>query len=594
MPHHRRMTDFDVALAGLDAHFVRVQSDRGVPGMAWGVVREGRLVHSAGAGTVSQQDATTPTADHVFRIASMTKSFTAAAVLHLRDEGRLRLDNPVAQYVPALAGWRPYAADAAPVTIRDLLTMSGGLATDDPWGDRQQGLPLDEFEQLLADGPSFALPPGVVFEYSNLGYGILGRVITNVAGSEYCDVVRERLLDPLGMASTGYLEEEVPDARLMHGYVRRGDDLIREGRDGYGALASMGGLFSTVRDLAAWAIGFIDAFPARSDPEGPHPLRRSSRREMQQGHRPVGLLIPAHAPDLQPTAQASGYGFGLEAAPDLELGTVISHSGGYPGFGSHMAWHPATGLGVIALGSLRYAPMRQAANDALRDLALADVAPRRPLLPLPATERAVAAVDRLLDAWDEAAADALFAMNVDLDETRERRRAALEAAVASVGGPLRPDPARPASSSTPAERTWWRRGERGWLRLQAKVTPEASPRLQWLTVEAVVDPSAALTAAAEAILTAAAVGPSLPGDLAIAEGLDRAAHARAVQAGGARFGALRLGLPVSGDGQTTATWALETERGGGARLRVALDRASGALAAAELTVAERVRPAEAW
>jgi len=587
------MTDFDAALDALDARFARIQADRGVPGMAWGVVRDGRLVHVAGAGTVSQQDLTTPTADHVFRIASMTKSFTAAAVLHLRDEGRLRLDDPVAQYVPALSDWHPYAADAAPVTIRDLLTMSAGLATDDPWGDRQQGLPLDEFERLLAGRPSFALPPGVVYEYSNLGYGILGRVITAATGREYREVVRERLLDPLGMASTGYLEEEVPEDRLMHGYVRRGDELIREGRDGYGALASMGGIFSTIRDLATWVAGFIDAFPARSDPEGDHPLRRSSRREMQQGWRPVGLQIPAHAPDRPPTALASAYGFGLEAAPELELGTVVSHSGGYPGFGSHMAWHPATGLGVIALGSLRYAPMRPAGNEALRELVLADATPRRPLIPLAATEHALEAVDRLLASWDEAAADALFAMNMDLDETRERRRSAVVAAVERVGGPLAPDPTRPAASSTPAERTWWRRGELGWLRLQAKVTPETSPRLQWLTVEAVLDPSPALAQMASDILAAAADGPALPSGVSVADGFNHAAYARAVQAGSARFGGMRLGLPIAGDGEATATWELGTDRGGGATLRIRLDP-DGALATADLEVAQRSKPAEGW
>jgi CubicO group peptidase (beta-lactamase class C family) len=594
MRHDPGMADFDAAVAALDARFARVQSERGVPGMAWGVVRDGRLVHSGGAGTVSQLDATTPTADHVFRIASMTKSFTAATILLLRDEGRLRLDDPVADHVPGLAAWRPYAADAAPVTIRDLLTMSGGLATDDPWGDRQQGLPLDAFERLLAEGPSLALPTGVAFEYSNLGYGILGRVITSAADREYRDVVRERLLVPLGMASTSYLEEEVPEGRLMHGYVRRGDDLVREGRDGYGALASMGGVFSTVRDLAAWVAGFLDAFPSRSDPEGPHPLRRSSRREMQQGHRPTGLLIPGHAPDQAPAARAGAYGFGLEVAPDLELGTVISHSGGYPGFGAHMAWHPATGLGVIALASLRYAPMRPAANDALRDLVLADIAPRRRPVPLPATERAVEAVDRLLDAWDDAAADSLFAMNMDLDEPRDRRRAAVAAAVASVGGPLRPDPGRPDASATPAERTWWRRGERGWLRLGALLSPEPSPRLQRLTVDAVLDPAPALMAAAGSILAAAATGPSLPPELAVADAVDRDGFARAAQAGSARFGRMRLGLPVAGDGATTATWVLETERGGEGRLRLGLDAASGALTAIELTVAQREPPAEGW
>ena len=198
--------------------------------------------------------------------------------------------------------------------------MSAGLATDDPWGDRQQGLPLDRFAELLAAGPTFAWPPGTAFDYSNLGYGILGRVITNVAGAEYREVVRDRLLLPLGMTSSAYLEEEVPEASLAHGYVRRGDELVREGRDPYGALASMGGVFSSVRDLARWVGGFLDAFPARSDPEGPHPLRRASRREMQQVQRAFGTEVRADAPDAEPVVLAGGYGFGLFVAVDPDHG----------------------------------------------------------------------------------------------------------------------------------------------------------------------------------------------------------------------------------------------------------------------------------
>ena len=92
--------------------------------------------------------------------------------------------------------------DSPPITIRHLLTMTAGFPTDDPWGDRQQGLDLGAFSKLLAGGLSFAWAPGTRFEYSNTGYGILGRLITNVAGREYRDVVRERLLRPLGMDST--------------------------------------------------------------------------------------------------------------------------------------------------------------------------------------------------------------------------------------------------------------------------------------------------------------------------------------------------------------------------------------------------------
>src|SRR6478752_4437157 len=107
----------------------------------------------------------------------MTKSFTAATVLSLRDEGRLRLDDPVGHWITHLEGWRHPAGDAPAITIRHLLTMSAGLPTDDPWGDRQQGLATDDFGRFLAGGVSLAGPPGVRFEYSNLGYAILGRIV---------------------------------------------------------------------------------------------------------------------------------------------------------------------------------------------------------------------------------------------------------------------------------------------------------------------------------------------------------------------------------------------------------------------------------
>ena len=75
----------------------------------------------------------------------MTKSFTAATILGLRDEGRLSLDDPIARHVPEVAGLHGPTADSPPITVRHLLTMSSGLGTDDPWGDRQQGLDLDAF-----------------------------------------------------------------------------------------------------------------------------------------------------------------------------------------------------------------------------------------------------------------------------------------------------------------------------------------------------------------------------------------------------------------------------------------------------------------
>jgi CubicO group peptidase (beta-lactamase class C family) len=587
------MPTFDDALRSIDDRFARLREEKRIPGIAWGVIRGGALVHAGGTGTFRDGEERTPDADTVFRIASMTKSFTASTVLLLRDEGRLRLDEPVATYVPELDGWAPPTTDAGPVTVRQLLTMSAGLATDDPWGDRQQGLPLDRFAELLAAGPTFSWPPGTAFDYSNLGYGILGRVITNVAGAEYREVVRDRLLVPLGMASSTYLEEDVLEARLAHGYVRRGEELVREGRDPYGALASMGGVFSSVRDLARWVAGFQDAFPARSDPEGPHPLRRASRREMQQVQRAFDTELRAGAPDAEPSVVAGGYGFGLFVAVGPDLGTIVSHSGGYPGFGSNMSWHPATGLGIIALGNLRYAPVSGVAGELLAGLVRGGQVLRRAVRPAPVVERFRDVAEGLLARWDDVVADEAFAINMDLDEPRDLRRAAVEKVAADLG-PFRRGGEHADVSWSSAHLRWWLRGERGRVELDLLVTPEASPRIQTLKVTAVGDPSDALVAAAERVLAAAAEpAPAWPPDLAHVEALDRKAVERAMRAVAARFGTMNLGRPVAGDGIAGATWELVTDRGR-ATLKVALEPGSGAVTEAALEAAKREPAATAW
>src|ERR1700761_1851456 len=190
-----------ISIADVDRLAEAYHQRGGQPGLAYGIVLDGELVHAGGLGE-RQLGGPRPDADTVFRIASMSKSFTASAILSLRDDGALRLDDPAGEYVPELRGWPPVTADSARVSIRHLLTMTAGFPTDDPWGDRQQGLPLVEFGALLSGGIGFNWAPGTRFEYSNLGYAILGRIVTAVSGHQYPDFIRHRLLAPLGMTRT--------------------------------------------------------------------------------------------------------------------------------------------------------------------------------------------------------------------------------------------------------------------------------------------------------------------------------------------------------------------------------------------------------
>jgi CubicO group peptidase (beta-lactamase class C family) len=474
--------------------------DRGAqPAIAYGIVSGGRLVHSAGFGARAL-GAGAPDADTVFRIASMSKSFTASAVLLLRDAGTLALDDPAATYVPELAGWTYGSADAPPVTIRQLLTMTAGFPTDDPWGDRQQGLPIQAFDELLARGISFNWAPGTRFEYSNLGYAILGRVVTEASGVLYDEFIRTRLLAPLHLDRTGFEPGEFEPGNLALGYRHGLHGWEEVPFDPYGAFAPMGGVFSCVSDLARWVAGFAAAFP----PDGavaagadaavgggaPHPLRPASRRQMQLPQAVTTWRSADRLPGGPPAAPAY-YGFGLFTDEDPALGRIISHSGGYPGFGTNMRWHPATGLGVIALANGTYAPMTALTAlvlDALvprstaYHVALAPAAPAADAgAPWPETLAAAEAVNRLLLAWDDRTADALFTENVALDSPYPERRLAIELIRERIGD-FTADQARPAESDGPAHRRWWLTGPGGTVQAQIQLNPERPPRVQSLAL----------------------------------------------------------------------------------------------------------------
>lgn len=565
-----------------------------VPGLAYGVILGGELVHARGLGTLRVGEDAPPRPDSVFRIASMTKSFTAATVLALRDDGLLHLDDPIERYVPELEGLAYPTTDSPRITIRHLLTMTAGFPTDDPWGDRQQSLDLAAFSELLRRGLSFAWAPGTHYEYSNTGYGILGRLITNVTGTEYREVVRERLLDPLGMNSTGYLQSDFDPRRVAKGYLWRGERYIDEPSDGYGALAAMGGLYTTVEDLARWVVGFIDAFPPRDEAESGHPLSRATRREMQQPMVAADLRLSQPSPDALSDVASEHYAFGLYLGDDVRYGRIVGHGGGYPGYGSHMRWHLASGLGIVALTNHRYGPAGPLSRDLMAELLQTDAIPVRRVRPNAATLAARAAVERLMDAWDDDLAAQTFAMNIELDEPLALRRAALER-LGERHGALRPDDSEPEQSLTPFHLAWWLAGERGRVKVELLLSPELPPRVQTFAVTSVPEAPAQLRRAAERIVAALTpperrpVSIDWPADLVVTERVDLGLVVRAMRATEARFGPLELGPEVEGDGERKATFRLAGARGR-VDLVLTLDLDAGCLDAVSLVPVRLMSP----
>ena len=335
-----------------------------IPGLAYGVVVDGELAHAGGFG-VRDIDAQAPVdADTVFRIASMTKSLTAMAVVKLRDEGRLRLDDPAAQYVPELAGLAYPTRDSAAITVRNLLTMSAGFPEDNAWGDRQLAVSEEQVTQWLAAGVPFASPPGVVFEYSNFAYAILGRVVANVAAMRCQDYVSKHILAPLGMTNTYWQVAEAPADRLAVGYTREDDGWVPEPLLGDGAFAAMAGLFTSIGDFSRYAALLLSAWPPRDDAET-GPICRSSLREMQQTWRHEILLANQVRADGQPCPSTHGYGYGLATTVNCRFDHVVAHGGGLPGFGSIIHLLPEYGVGILAFADLTYAGPRTAVANAL-------------------------------------------------------------------------------------------------------------------------------------------------------------------------------------------------------------------------------------
>jgi hypothetical protein len=367
------------------------------------------------------------------------------------------------------------------------------------------------------------------------------------------------------MGSSTYRAEGVDPGRLARGYVWRDGAFVDEPLDGYGALASMGGLFTTVDDLTRWVAGFQDAWPPRDETGDPHPLSRASRREMQQPMVPGDLRLSATTADAMPDVESLHYGFGLFQVDDLRFGRVIGHGGGYPGFGSHMRWHPASGLGVIAFANARYANAGLLAREILGVLLHAEVVPAHRTRPGAATHAARTGVERLLEAWDDEIASKLFAMNVALDEPLESRQAVL-ARIRERHGRLVPDPDVPGQSLSPFHEVWWLVGEQGGrVRVEILLTPEATPRVQTFSVTSVPAPPPALDHAARELVAAiasAAVGsPEWPADLAIGPDVDLAAIRRQLRAAESRYGPVQLGPAIDGDGDVKATYRVHGARG---------------------------------
>jgi CubicO group peptidase (beta-lactamase class C family) len=324
--------DFASAVGFFERWMAVKMADQRQPAASVALLVDQTLVYARGFGHADLESATPARADTIYRIASNTKLFTSIAIMQLRDAGKLRLDDRVADILP----WfniRQRFPDAKPITVRHLLTHTSGLPRDDHtpmWTETA----YPTREQIIAALPAreTALVPETRWKYSNLGFALLGEIVESVGGQPYADFIHARIIDPLGMADTFV---HLPDAlrpRLATGYSRLSWTGGQRRPEPFTISAGYTAAFnnaSTVEDLAKFLM-----LQFRLD-QTTDILRGDTLREM---HRPHWVN-----PDWK-----AGWGLGFSVAREGDK-TWVGHGGALLGHFSLQRFNPDDKSGIVVL-----------------------------------------------------------------------------------------------------------------------------------------------------------------------------------------------------------------------------------------------------
>ena len=452
------------------------------PGLAFGVVVDDQLIFSDGYGYTDLANKTKASGKSLFRIASMSKSVTTMAILKLRDEGKLKLDDPAYLYIPELKSMPLLTSDAPAITVRNLMTHAAGFPEDNPWGDRQLDTRDEDMLNLIKLGLSNSNVPGVQYEYSNLGFAMLGKIIGNVSGITYQKYITDNIFKPLGMNNTLWEYSQAPADLLAHGYRREDGQWKEEALLHDGTYGAMGGILTSIEDFGKYMAFHLAAWPARNDQES-GPVKRSSVREMQQPWTFNNLNANFKYPNGRTCPLVSSYGYGLRISRDCENRLFAGHTGGLPGFGSQWWIMPEYGIGVIANGNLTYAGMNTV-NFAVMDtlISIAGLKPRT----LPVSEilkKRKNELVKLLPNWEIAADTSIFAVNFFPDKSLVIRKKTAQDIFSKIGK------IKTITELVPENQlrgNFYIHGEKGTAEVYFTLTPENPALIQQLDVREVL------------------------------------------------------------------------------------------------------------
>lgn len=358
----------------LDAIVDREMAEHAPPSLAVALVVDGKIAHVVVRGFADKKTQRKATRETVYRVGSITKTFTATALLLLRDEGKLDLDDRVDAHLPEFANVSHSPTDARPVTLRQLVTHTSGLPRLGGFDYTRPDRDVPEAEVLGALDGALARAPGTEYLYSNFGMSLVGLVVAKASGKGYRDVLRERLFLPLGMMHTAF--EPPKDALLATGYASNDSDTPATAWR-LGASEGAGGLYASLDDMAKWVAFQEEAWPAR-DGDDTAPVKRASLRESHMPGVPADFSAEKSREGLKVAAESVGLAWHVKQTCDFA--SIVEHGGAIDGFHAQIAFAPDRGFGLVVLSNSIAAGTSRIA-DRILDLVATEHAllPREPL-----------------------------------------------------------------------------------------------------------------------------------------------------------------------------------------------------------------------
>lgn len=325
-------------LAQADEFIIEAMNEHTLPGLAVGVVHEGKLVYAKGFGLSDAKEQTPVTPDTVFRIGSISKTFTAIGLMQLWEQGKFQLDDPVNDYLKAYQV-RHTDPQAPPVTFRHLLTHTSGIGEFRTITDlarfrtifalgAREGAPVPTLKEYYRGRLTPDVHPGAKWAYANHGFATLGQLVEDISGEPFEEYMIEQVFEPLGMLHTDYLRSERVRDQLAVGYQLKKGRLVPVDYMEI-AVRPAGSIFSSVNEMAKYVAALMN------DGKNEHGavLKPETLQMMMESQFQIDKRLTA-----------MGLAFWLE---NFDGHRIAWHGGGWPGFTSSMLVAPDDGLGIV-------------------------------------------------------------------------------------------------------------------------------------------------------------------------------------------------------------------------------------------------------